>query len=1186
MAQLNQIIWSNIMWGGCGIFFMCLFGIAVKLEWNSQLTPKAWNRPRNVLKNVLKKHRILGCINFYPLTWYLWARSLTYSQGMDGIAGTGTRDDGWTGPTLKMNLDGVILLKFHRMLFKISLLASILCCGVLLPTYTTIICDPTIVSDRECERLVSLTDFEHLTILSVPEVKHNTIGEREEEWIFGGNSNSSSSLYNNYTTNNNNSTSSLSSLSSSSSSSYIDPISDIPITSTYQPQQPNQNEVLTTSQLIDENGNIIIPPAPTLTQHNADSKWVPGITWRLLTVALVSAIIYVYTCYLLWNEWIDNLALRRVYFLESDHYSIRMKELDDIANLQNKPEDPIIAKRPPFVPHPEMREIPPSVGLYSVLYQLPVSLVTFDTDGDTQMDRQLVATVNFFNECVPNQSGFTSSVVAATIIPDAARVSKVWLKWYKLESKLRMIRYIRKIIQTKTQKLEDGRTDIYDDVATVLKKSNHTIRGVAVSLVDKVATGVNKAKKRATRSSLTSKKGAVGTTSTTDTSGGVEMTNIISAEEKKSLMASSSSHLSSSAAAALAVDVDVDEKDDSGTLRQTASVTSTSTSDDNDNAVGSDDNEDNAEDYDKAKEKDDLDNSSFWQNVFGGGWRKDNDDDEQMKDNIDDNIVEGGPSSVNNEMRISEEFMEGSFIEAKSDDEDSTNEDIESQLLQLPLSCSSSGGENQGLLSSTDNMTGQHPGASTTTIGGGKFYGAKTTGFKYEDYDVREYAKTISHHEETELIDVVDGLGIEELSVFAREYAQSSSSPCPFGFAPNLLKISSIEELREIEDDLLDDLKVLNDELIEAREDVIRGQDDDYEVDSTMISTASFDRGIGGSDSFDDDGDGEGTSRSSCSDFISGGISSIPSPKSERKSLRNLRNRIVGAVASGSSATNQWEKAEEVSSSMREIPESTLKSGYGLVGSGSSSLPLYSKSGGSFACCRYNPCFGETLKSLPKYYGQMKGAGRAFVTALDHPSYAVITFSSRQAAIAARQCLADGGAANSWQQIDEIPIPPLADAPPRNIFFCRGCCRPVTLTINYKEKKCRRWSVYVFLFFFSCFYTVPLAFISIMINPRWLGYYFPNSKSLHDPDNILYKALTGPVSGLATNLFMALLPQIFKFIAYYEGTSSSLEMAERKALLFMWYFMLVTTFFGQYLATMLIQWFYHGTFLLRKYGSK
>ena len=173
MAQLDQIIWSNITWGACGIFFICLFGIAIKFEWNSQLTPKAWNRPRNVLKNVLKTHKLFGCWNLYPVTWFLWARKLTYPMGMEGIPGTGTRDDGWSGPTLKMNLDGVILLKFHRMLFKISLLATFLCCGVLLPTYTTSVCDPELVTERECERLASLTDFETLTISHVPEVRRN-----------------------------------------------------------------------------------------------------------------------------------------------------------------------------------------------------------------------------------------------------------------------------------------------------------------------------------------------------------------------------------------------------------------------------------------------------------------------------------------------------------------------------------------------------------------------------------------------------------------------------------------------------------------------------------------------------------------------------------------------------------------------------------------------------------------------------------------------------------------------------------------------------------------------------------------------------------------------------------------------------------------------------------------------------
>lgn len=75
---------------------------------------------------------------------------------------------------------------------------------------------------------------------------------------------------------------------------------------------------------------------------------------------------------------------------------------------------------------------------------------------------------------------------------------------------------------------------------------------------------------------------------------------------------------------------------------------------------------------------------------------------------------------------------------------------------------------------------------------------------------------------------------------------------------------------------------------------------------------------------------------------------------------------------------------------------------------------------------RLLPCIGEKLTALPKYYGnQLQGAGKSFVTALDHPTYAVVTFTSRQAAIAARQSLADGGGVNTWKQVDDIPISPL-----------------------------------------------------------------------------------------------------------------------------------------------------------------
>ena len=56
-------------------------------------------------------------------------------------------------------------------------------------------------------------------------------------------------------------------------------------------------------------------------------------------------------------------------------------------------------------------------------------------------------------------------------------------------------------------------------------------------------------------------------------------------------------------------------------------------------------------------------------------------------------------------------------------------------------------------------------------------------------------------------------------------------------------------------------------------------------------------------------------------------------------------------------------------------------------------------------------------------------------------TFAVVTFTSRQAAIAARNCLSDGRGAGRWRTLEEIPTPPLADASAFNICDCRGCMR-------------------------------------------------------------------------------------------------------------------------------------------------
>jgi hypothetical protein len=146
---------------------------------------------------------------------------------------------------------------------------------------------------------------------------------------------------------------------------------------------------------------------------------------------------------LIWNEWIDNLALRRAYYLERDHFEARKEELDCIATLQD-PEDPLQEDRPPYLPHPELRETVPSVCLYSVLYKLPQQYCSpVASQTASMVDRQLSATVDFFDKCVPNQPGFSSSVAAVTILPDCSQVSHAWNRWYECASKLRRLRFIR-----------------------------------------------------------------------------------------------------------------------------------------------------------------------------------------------------------------------------------------------------------------------------------------------------------------------------------------------------------------------------------------------------------------------------------------------------------------------------------------------------------------------------------------------------------------------------------------------------------------------------------------------------------------------------------------------------------------------------------------------------------------------
>ena len=177
--------------------------------------------------------------------------------------------------------------------------------------------------------------------------------------------------------------------------------------------------------------------------------WIPGQTWRIYLTCFCCILIYVYTMYLVWHEWVANVALRRAFFLEAPHYGKRMDDLNKI-DLQlakcNKVTHNNEQAYPPWLTHPEIRETPPSVGLFSVLYQLPNSMVTYDTDGANSVERQLVATIKFFEMIIPPEPGFSSSVIAVSMIPDARLVAQTWKIWEKLETSLLTLRHIRRLL--------------------------------------------------------------------------------------------------------------------------------------------------------------------------------------------------------------------------------------------------------------------------------------------------------------------------------------------------------------------------------------------------------------------------------------------------------------------------------------------------------------------------------------------------------------------------------------------------------------------------------------------------------------------------------------------------------------------------------------------------------------------
>ena len=88
---------------------------------------------------------------------------------------------------------------------------------------------------------------------------------------------------------------------------------------------------------------------------------------------------------------------------------------------------------------------------------------------------------------------------------------------------------------------------------------------------------------------------------------------------------------------------------------------------------------------------------------------------------------------------------------------------------------------------------------------------------------------------------------------------------------------------------------------------------------------------------------------------------------------------------------------------------------------------------------------------------------------------------------------------------------------------------------------------------------------------------YPDNPAFQDPNSFFYKCLAGISSGLLQSLFFSILPQVFKALAFFEGSSSSKVKGEENAMRFYWYFMLVTAFTGTSLVQMVVDGILRGT---------
>lgn len=807
-----EAIGFTITGGGvvCAIS-LAMFG-AVNYARHPFVAPRASARPLNVIyAGYSPKDDSQRRGN--PFTgWIPWVMSLSYDTLLQGVPGTGTRKHGTEGSMLNVNLDGIILLRFHALCLRISALATVLFLVFLLPNYISAQCYR--LSEEEAQGLpqcassvYNLTNYEQTTIANIPTLQGESL------W------------------------------------------------------------------------DTIVTPT-----HNT-------ILARLYVVVICFSVVSLYMLYQLYHEWITVLALRRVYYLESDVWGDRRNELhstllyeetrkdskrkhqayvsqeNNDKRIPNAPiispknaKEPHLTDRDPWIPHPEQRDTVPNIALYSVLVGgLPLLPDSDLADVRDSIDWQLNLASSFFDHCIPNQPGFSSSVAAVTIIPSANDLSQAWRAWYMAAKRLRRLRFIR-------QQISERRHFEIDE-----EQPNESQNG------QRARTG----------------------------SGGHRMA------RRSSLWSPAYQ----------------EEEEDESVPREI---------------------------YQDATK-----NQEYYRQVLGS----------LAESEEESHVFEAMNFGPEQTAIYSREFAQSAAACCP-------NGCFEGRVRNIPI---------DDLLEMEKHVSAQVHDANLALKQARK-YVAKKQEATSERGDVHKSRASLEDMHMPQDLGLESELFKASIHNESKEDGQSRTS--------SLTRQSTSAILRdELNPNLhgRPPLKAINED------------PNDHSISSYGIDEFQMLR-----------------------DIESGGVSMIDESEREKQTTERCKRK-------------QWQQVESIVLEMQKSRKD---------GTRTRSIPS-----GSWRCpTNFRSLFSRTTDKATELTEWAKYQSTLAIDDISREStYAVVTFTSRQAAVAARHCMADGRASGRWETDSQIPIPPLADAAPWDIMACRSCCRPVTLSINERQKNLRNY---------------------------------------------------------------------------------------------------------------------------------